>query len=152
MITSLAIAFIALGVAIGSWFRPTPANKRAPIPNYTNQQVTEAKTAVCAAYEKVSKAGDVAGARTSGSDPTSILTVATSTRQVLDAGSRYLLAKLDAEPATPPDLAAAVRRLANVYQEMTMDYLDGLTNSDPELSPSLRAGDEAHSTIEGLCK
>jgi hypothetical protein len=152
VIAALAIAFIALGVAVGSWFRPAPANKPSPGPAYTSQQVAAAKTAVCAAYQQVSKAGDVAGSRNGGSDPTSILTVATSTRQVLDVSSRYLITKLDKEPATPPDLAAAVRKLANVYQEMTVDYLDGLSNSDPELSPLLQAGDEAHSTIEGLCK
>jgi hypothetical protein len=142
---------VTLGVAIVGWFRPVPT-KPPPAPTYSNQQVADAKAAVCSAYQQVRKAGDVAGARNGGSDPTSILTVATSTRQVLDVGSRYLVTKLDAEPATPSDLAAAVRKLADVYQEMTVDYLDGLSNSDPELGPLLRAGDEAHSTIENRCK
>ena len=142
---------VTLGVAIVGWFRPLPA-KPPPAPTYSNQQVAEAKAAVCGAYEQVRKAGDVAGARSGGSDPTAILTVATSTRQVLEVGSRYLITKLNTEPATPPDLAAAVQKLADVYQEMTVDYLDGLSNSDAELGPLLRAGDEAHSTIEGLCK
>ena len=152
MFAVLSVALlVTLGVAIVGWFRPVPA-KSPPAPTYSNQQVVDAKTKVCAAYEQVRKAGDAAGARNGGSDPTSILTVATSTRQVLEVGSRYLMTKLDAEPATPPDLAAAVRKLADVYQEMTVDYLDGLSNSDPELDPLLRAGDEAHSTIEKLCK
>jgi hypothetical protein len=142
---------VTLGVAMVGWFRPLPA-KPPPAPTYSSQQVAEAKTAVCTAYEQVRKAGDAAGARNGGSDPTAILTVATSTRQVLEVGSRYLITKLDAEPATPPDLAATVRKLADVYQEMTVDYLDGLSNSDPELGPLLRAGDDAHSTIQGLCK
>jgi hypothetical protein len=152
MFAFLVIALlVTLGVAIVGWFRPVPA-KPPPAPTYSNQQVADAKARVCTAYEQVRKAGDAAGARNGGSDPTSILTVATSTRQVLEVGSRYLMTKLDAEPATPPDLAAAVRKLADVYQEMTVDYLDGLSNSDPELDPLLRAGDEAHSTIEKLCK
>jgi hypothetical protein len=142
---------VTLGIAIVGWFRPVPA-KPPSAPAYSQQQVANARTTLCAAYEQVRKAGDVAGARNGGSDPTSILTVATSTRQVLDVGSRYLTAKLNAEPATPPDLAAAIRKLADVYQEMTVDYLDGLSNSDPELSPLLQAGDEAHSSIQGLCK
>ncbi|OMC52992.1 hypothetical protein A5745_23130 [Mycobacterium sp. IS-2888] len=152
---ALLIALVALGVAVGSWFRtasdskPTPA---APPVTYSQQQITDAKASVCAAYQQVRKAGDMAGARSGGSDPNAVLTVATSTRQVLDVGSRYLMTKLAKEPATPPDLAAAVRKLADVYQEMTVDYLDGLSNSDPELDPLLRAGDEAHSTIESLCK
>ncbi len=142
---------VTLGVAIVGWFRPVPA-KAPAAPTYSAQQVADAKAAMCSAYVQVRKAGDVAGARDGGSDPTSTLTVATSTRQVLDAGSRYLAAKLNAEPATPPDLATAVRKLADVYQEMTIDYLDGLSNSDPELSPLLKAGDQAHSTIQDLCK
>jgi hypothetical protein len=152
MFAVLSVALlVTLGVAIVGWYRPVPA-KSPPAPTYSNQQVADAKAKVCAAYEQVRKAGDVAGARNGGSDPTSILTVATSTRQVLEVGGRYLMTKLDAEPATPPDLAAAVRKLATVYQEMTVDYLDGLSNSDPDLDPLLRAGDEAHSTIENLCK
>ncbi len=152
MFAFLTVALlVTLGVAIVGWFRPLPA-KPPPAPTYSDQQVAEAKAAVCTAYEQIRKAGDVAGARNGASDPTAILTVATSTRQVLEVGSRYLITKLDTEPATPPDLAAAVRKLADVYQEMTVDYLDGLSNSDPELGPLLRAGDEAHSTIEGLCK
>jgi hypothetical protein len=152
---ALLIALVALGVAIGSWFRPAPENKPAfapPAVTYSQQQVADARSSVCGAYQQVRKAGDMAGARSGGSDPTAILAVATSTRQVLDVGSRYLMTKLAKEPATPPDLAAAVRKLADVYQEMTVDYLDGLSNSDPELDPLLRAGDEAHSTIESLCK
>jgi hypothetical protein len=142
---------VTLGVAIVGWFRPAPV-KPPPTPTYSKQQVADAKTALCAAYEQVRKAGDVAGTRNGGGDPTSILAVATSTRQVLDVGSRYLITKLNTEPATPSDLATAIRKLADVYQEMTVDYLDGLSNSDPELSPLLRAGDEAHSTIQGLCR
>jgi hypothetical protein len=142
---------VTLGIAILGWFRPVPA-KPPSATAYPQQQVANARTTLCAAYEQVRKAGDAAGARNGGGDPTSILAVATSTRQVLDVGSRYLISKLNAEPATPPDLAAAIRKLADVYQEMTVDYLDGLSNSDPELSPLLQAGDEAHSTIQGLCK
>lgn len=149
--TALAIAVVALGLAIGAWFRPVPMKPPAA-PPYSAQQVADAKVTVCSAYDQVRKAGDTAGQRNAGSDPTSILTVATSTRQVLDSGSRYLTTKLSAEPATPPDLAAAVRKLAEVYQEMTVDYLDGLSNSDPQLAPLLKAGDQAHSTIQDLCR
>ncbi len=79
-----------------------------------------------------------------------MLTVATSSRQVLDVGGRYLTTKLAELPATPPDLGAAVRKLATVYQQLTIDYL--AEAKDSELDPLLRAGNEAHSTIEGLCK
>jgi hypothetical protein len=107
---------------------------------------------VCTAYQKVQHALDISGARSGGSDPTAILAVATSGRQVLDFGGRYLLAKLAEKPATPTDLADAVRKLANNFQELTLGYLDGLTNSDREQQPILHASDEAALTIQRLCK
>ncbi|GAB7144464.1 hypothetical protein LRC484719_30580 [Mycobacterium riyadhense] len=153
LIAALLIAIVALGVAIGAWFRPTADNKPSPTPpapTYTDSQVASAKAAVCAAYAKVRKAGDIAGTRNGGSDPTATLATATSTRQVLGVGSRYLTTKLAEEPATPPELAVAVRKLANTYQELVVDYL--AEAGDSELNPLLRAGDEAHVTIERLCK
>lgn len=150
---ALLIALVALGVAIGSWFRPAPDNKPAPAApavTYSQQQVAEAKSSVCGAYQQVRKAGDVAGARSGGSDPTAMLAVATSSRQVFDVSSRYLSTKLAELPPTPPDLAAAVRNLASIYQQLAIDYL--AEAPDSELDPLVRAGNEAHSTIEGLCK
>ncbi|KLO26665.1 hypothetical protein ABH37_17585 [Mycobacterium haemophilum] len=151
MFTFLVVALLmTLAVAIGGWFRPVPGNKPPPAPTYTDQQIAEAKSKVCAAYAQVRKAGDVAGARNTGNDPTAVLAVATSTRQVLEVGSRYLMTKLAELPAISPDLAAAVRQLASIYQQLAIDYL--AEANDSELDPLVRAGNEAHSTIEGLCK
>jgi hypothetical protein len=140
---------VTLGVAIGGWFRPLPY-KPPPAPTYTAQQSAAAKAKVCAAYAKVHSAVGVTMARDGGADPTAQLAVATSARQALLAGSEYLLTNLSEEPATAPDLAAAVRKLASLFQEYTVEYLSGRTNSDIE--SSLRAGDETTLTIEKLCK
>jgi hypothetical protein len=107
---------------------------------------------VCAAFAKVDRALDVAGAQHGGDDPTSILAVATSVRQVLEVGSRYLSTKLTEQPATPPDLAKEVREFANSSQELVIGYLDGLTASDADLQPSRHEGDETTLTIRRLCK
>jgi hypothetical protein len=149
VIASLAIALIALGVAIGGWFRPPPP-KAAAKPTYSSQQVADAKAAVCAAYDKVHSAIGVTMGRDGGSDSTSQLAVATSARQALLAGSIYLQTTLSEEPATAPDLAAAIRKLTNLFRQYTIDYLNGRTNADME--SSLRDGDETTSTINGLCK
>lgn len=149
----MAIALISLAVGLVGWFRPTSHNdQRSPKPTYTDQQVANAKANVCAAFAKVDHALDVAEARGGSNDPTAILAAATSERQALDAGSRYLLTKLAEEPATAPDLANAVRNQADSYQESLIDYLDGLTNSDPDIQPALKAADEATLTIRRLCK
>jgi hypothetical protein len=150
--TALAIALIGVIVGVIGWFRPPPNNSRppsAPKPVYTGQQVTDARASVCAAYRKVHHALELSSARNGGSDPNAILVVATSGRQVLDAGSRYLLAKLSDKPATPPDLTYAVRKLAIAYQELAIDYLADV--SDSEMQPTFRDSDDATMTIERLC-
>jgi hypothetical protein len=153
--TALAIALIALAVGLVGWFRPVPHNDQTSAPSkptYTDQQTADAKAHMCAAFGKVDHAQDVAGARGGSSDPTAKLAVATSAREALDAGSRYLLTKLAEEPATPPELATAIRNQANSYQESLINYLNGLTNSDPDMQPVLKAADEATLTIRRLCR
>jgi hypothetical protein len=141
-----------MAIAIGSWFRPLLSTKAAapPAPIYTGQQIATAKADICAAFGKIDHALGVASARSGGSGPSASLAVAASTRQVFEVGSRYLLAKLAAEPATPADLTEAVRKLANSYQDAVVGYLADV--GDPELRPSLNAGDEATLAIRRLCK
>jgi hypothetical protein len=149
MFAFLVVALlVTLGVAIVGWFRPIPA-KPPPAPSYSQQQVADAKAHVCAAHEKVHHAVGLTSGRSSD-DPTMHLAIATSGRQALDVGGNYLLSTLAQEPATPPDLAAAVRKLATTFQELTVDYLAEV--SDSELDPLLRTSDQASVTIESLCK
>ena len=88
--------------------------------------------------------------RDHGADPTSTLAAATSARQAFAAGGGYLLTALSDEPATSPDLAGPVRRLAGVFQQLAVNYLAEV--GDAALDPLLRAGDEATLTIQQLCK
>lgn len=151
-LVSLGIALLAIGVALGAWLRPLPKNEPPPAATYTSQQVADAKAKVCAAYAKVHRALVLSADRSGDSDPTAALAIATSGRQVLDAGSRYLLTKLSDLPATPPELGTAIRKLAASYQELTIGYLDGLTNSDMEMKSPLQASDDSTAAIERLCK
>ncbi|MDT5173550.1 MAG: hypothetical protein QOG37_801 [Mycobacterium sp.] len=145
---SLGIALLAIGVAIGPWFRPLPKNEPPPAPTYSSQQVADAKAKVCAAYGKVHRAVGLTSGRNSD-DPTTRLVIATSGRQALEVGSSFLLARLTEEPATPSDLAVAVRKLANTFQELAIDYLAEV--NDSELDPLLRISDQESSTIENHC-
>jgi hypothetical protein len=147
---SLVVALLAICVAIGAWFRPLPENKSAPAPNYTNQQVADAKSKVCAAFDKVNNAVRATTARDKGSDYASQLASAVNVRQALAAGSQYLSTVLNEEPAIPGDLASNIRSLVNAYQLLTIELLADAPDS--EKSPIVRSGDETTSTIEGLCK
>jgi hypothetical protein len=151
--TALAIALIALAVGVAAWFRATPHNNQPPPkPTYTQQQIADAKTNICTAFGKLERAVEVAKAVPRGDDANGQLAAATTIRQVFDVFSRYLLAKLAEEPATPADLATAIRKEANSLQEGVVGYLDGLTNSDPALRPLVDANSEAADTIQRLCK
>jgi hypothetical protein len=150
MFASLVIALVAVGVAIGAWFRPTEPAKAPSPPVYSDQQIAAAKADVCAAFTKVDHALGVAAARNGGTDPTAGLAVATGTRQVFEVGSRYLLTKLADEPATPSDVADAARKLASGYQEAAVDYL--AQAGDSELKPALNNSDDATLTLRRLCK
>src|ERR1700755_1353647 len=153
MFVTLTIALIGIAVGFVGWFRPVPHNNQPPPkPTYTAQQTADAKAKVCVAFEKLERAVGVANAVPHGSDANGTLAAATTMRQVFDVASRYLFATLAELPATPADLAAAVRNAANSLQEGVMGYLDGLTNSDPEMQPLVNANTEAAETIRGLCK
>jgi hypothetical protein len=148
--TALAIAFIALAVGLTAWLRPAPRNNQPPPkPTYTDQQTADAKAKVCAAYEKLDRAVGVLNALPKSSDT---LVTAMNTRQVFDVFSRYLLATLADEPATPADLAAAVRKDASSLEEAVIDYQDGFSNSDPEMRSVVDANTAAANTIRQLCK
>jgi len=150
--TALVAALACIAVGFLGWFRPALQNNLPAKTSYTNQQLASAKSSVCAAFAKVDHALDVADARNSSGDPTAQLAVATGTRQVFDAGSRYLLTKLDEEPATSPELATAIRQQADSLQELSVGYLDGLPNSATEQQPALTAMNESTTAIRRLCK
>jgi hypothetical protein len=152
-IASIAIALVALGVAIGSWFRPMPDNKPPPAPSspaFTEQQTAEAKAKVCATYDKVHQAVLNNTGRSGGTDPIALLGVAANARLALYDGGEYLLKILAEQPATPPELATAVRQLVNSYQQLAVNYMAEVSQS--EIDSSLHAGDQPNATIYGICK
>jgi hypothetical protein len=102
---------------------------------------------VCAAYQKVRRANEANATRNGGDDPNLQLLVAVNERQIYVASSAYLLTTLGDEPATPSDLAVAVRKLADEYQVVTLNFLASDTSKQER-----DAADQAWSTIQSLCK
>jgi hypothetical protein len=149
-IAAMALALLAIGVAIGSWFRPAPTSKPAAGPTYTSQEIADAKSKVCTAFGKVHNAIQLTGARDRGPDYATQLASAVNARQALVAGSQYLSTTLNDTPATPPDIAGGVRNLTNVYQFLTVQLL--AEAPDSEINASVRSGDDATSKLENLCK
>jgi hypothetical protein len=148
----IAIAIALIGVAVGfvGWFRPTPHNNQPPPkPTYSAQQTADAKAKVCAAVGKLDRAVSVAKGLPKGPDP---LVASINVRQIFDVFSRHLLATLAEEPATPADLATAVRKQADTLAEVVIGYEDGFGTFDPELKPVVDANSAATDTTQRLCK
>lgn len=152
--SALAIALIALGVGLVGWFRPVPhANQPPPKPTYTAQQIASAKTEICTAFAQVNHGIDLADTESAtSSDRAAKVAAVALTRQALDFGSRYLLAKVTEEPATPAELASAVRQQAKALEELLVGYINGASSSDQSLEPAQKASDEAADKIRQLCK
>jgi hypothetical protein len=149
MFVMLLITLVAVAAAVAAWLRPIPpsAETTSPTSAFTDQQVSDAKSNVCNAYAKVHHAVDTNAQRTGGEDPTAQLAVAVNMRQVYVLGSAYLLHTLGDEPAAPHDLADATRKIAGLFQVLSLEGL----SSDPT-GPTLGVVNETGSTIEGLCK
>src|SRR3984957_9858225 len=92
MFVMFLITLVAVGSAIAAWLRPIPHETSAspPTPSYSEQQVSDAKSDVCAAYEKVHHAVNTNVQRTGGDDPTAQLAVAVNMRQGYVVGSAPL--------------------------------------------------------------
>jgi hypothetical protein len=149
MFVMFLITLVAVGAAVAAWLRPIPHETSAtqPTPTYTERQVSDAKAKVCAAYEKVLNATTVNANGTLGDDPTSRLLTAVNQRQVFNIGSAYYWKTLAEEPATPPDLAAAMDKLAHLYQTINLAGIVG----DPNEADH-NAANETGAKIQELCK
>ncbi|MCH9667111.1 MAG: hypothetical protein K0U76_12265 [Actinomycetia bacterium] len=122
-------------------------------PEYTDGQRSEAKTAICAAFETVSLGvarntnleppggpGDIVGA----------LAVAANARVALYDGGHYLLARLD--PATPADLAREIRTFGNQLMDIGAAATAGVPNTDPVQAGRLTDAETTSTAITGLCR
>jgi hypothetical protein len=145
---ALAVAVLALGVAVFALL-----HAGADEPDYTDDQRSEAKAAICVAFETVSKgvtmntnlvppggSNDIGGA----------LAVAANARVALYDGGQYLLARL--EPATPADLAREVGNFGNQLMDIGAAATAGVPNTDPVQAGRLKNAEAASTAISGLCR
>jgi hypothetical protein len=149
VVVMFVITLVAVGAAVAAWLRPMPDTKSATSPavTFSAQQVADAKSKVCEAFEKAEKASKSNLGRSGGDDPNAQLLVAVNMRQVFVAGSVHLLDTLVDEPAAPADLAAAAKKLADLLQVIMLDGLAG----DPN-DPGHNAVNETAERIQNLCK
>ena len=145
---ALAVALLSLGVSIFALVRTFDS-----APEYTAAEQSDAKTAICSAFETVRTgiatntnvappggSGDISGA----------LAVAANARIALLDGGQYLLARL--QPATPTDLAGEVRRLANQLMDIGAAATAGVPNTDEVQAGRLQDAEAASAAVSGRCQ
>jgi hypothetical protein len=148
-VIAIVIAVIAVAVAIGAWFRPVPKPEAPAAKTYSEQEVADAKKAVCDAFDQVKKSVTAAGAK-SGDNPTDTFVVAVNIRVALTASSNYLFQTLDANSAVPKDLADPIRNLAITYRKIVMEQLADTSAAD--LNPLATSADEEFANIKQACQ
>lgn len=85
-----------------------------------------------------------------GQDPVAQAAVAGNARLALVGGGDYLLRQLDS--STPSQLADAARAFARDLQDIGINALAGVQNSDPGQAARLAEGDSARKQVADLCK
>jgi hypothetical protein len=151
-ITALAVAAVAIAVAVGSWFRPeygSDASTVSDAPAYGEQEIADAKTALCEAHALVGRATRTAAARRSD-DPTITYIVATNVRLSATASSDYIRQKLLDYPAAPSNLANALRTLAVTYQQTTL--LNLADAQEAELDTAYNLLDKTDAEVVKACQ
>lgn len=151
VIISLVIAVIAIAVAIGAWFRPAP-EAPPPVdaaPQYSDQEISDAEKAVCAAYNKMVQSVSGAGGQSSD-DPTTQQIYAVNIRVATHVASDYLLRQLAENPASPTRLTANVRELAILYNDVVLAQLANAPRS--ALDPLYSKVDAADAKVVEACK
>jgi hypothetical protein len=141
---ALLIAVVAVALAAWSLMSGSSGTSEA------GKQPGDPKTRVCSAYQTVSQAVSAQTHAELGQDPIALSAVAANARLALLGGGQYLLDRLD--PATPSELADAVRTFANNLQDIGIYALAGVPNSDPEQAARLTQGDVANQQLRSLCK
>jgi len=152
IVLALVLAVAAVGLSGWTLYRLSQTGTSSA-PRYTDAERADAKRQVCAAADLVRRGVSLnTNLQPAGGpdDVTGILAVAANARISLSDGGQYLLARLD--PATPADLADAVKKFANGLMDIGAAATAGAQNSQPDQAARLRDAGAANTTIADLCK
>ncbi|MCV7108157.1 hypothetical protein [Mycolicibacterium chitae] len=150
LVLTAALAVIAIIIAIASWFQPAPEPEaQATEQQFSEQEVTEAKEAVCGAWDAAYNAIQTAASRTSN-DETIAFILAVEVKLAFHASGDYIESALRDHSATENDLAEAARQLSSAYHRAILFQLaDEPSNKVDEIKSEIRA---AESTLKLECE
>lgn len=146
-IVAVALAAIALGFAVAAWLRAATAPDASPA--YTQEQVADAKKAVCEAFDLGQRALKVTGSKT-GTNPSDDFIVAVNSRVAVQSISDHLQTTVSQQPATPPNLADFATELSGIYRRLLLQLLADRTTQ--ELSGLYGDLDASTSRVQQACQ
>ena len=147
MIVALVLSLLALALAGAAWFRPT--RSAAPeAPQYSAEQIADAKKNLCDAYDVVYRAAQRAGTATSD-DPNQKYMVALNVRLVFNTSADHLFTVVNNNSAAPADLLNSTKLLASTYQKIVL----GQSGDAPkeEMDANYADVDNADRSIKAAC-
>ena len=142
------LGLVGLIAGMAGCMRPAASGEAAK-PVYSEQQVADAKKAVCEAYAKGMRSIRVVAKRQPANDADR-LGVAVNSRAGLVAVSTYFNDKLEVNPAAPSELREQLEKLAQQYQEVAIAQLADETPLD--YKSNLDAIDASVVEIDRLCQ
>lgn len=141
----VVLGLLGLLVGVAAWFRAAP---HEAVDVYTEQQVADAKKAVCEAYAEGVRSFRIAADRTVN-NPEDRLPVAVNTRVAEVAVSNYLNNAIDTNPAAPVELQRSVRQLAKSYLDIALTQL--AEGAAPDVEPFALSADDAIAETNRTC-
>ena len=148
-IVGSVLGLLGLIAGAAAWLRPLPAAESSA-PVYSEQQVADAKKAVCEAYGEVKQALTASSSKDGDDNPAANLAIAVNVRLALYAGSDYLLTVLQAHPATADGLRRPAEEIAAVYQRVTVKQIGEVPRPDLDHFADQAKADAAQ--IEAACQ
>lgn len=150
-VVAVTLSLVSLGLSAWTAFRPELSTSVKP--DRGAGQRAEAKAAICGAVDLVRRGVAVnTNVQSPGGegDVTGALAVAANARVSLFDGGFYLRERLD--PATPAELADAVRAFADTLMDVGAAATAGALNTDPDQAARLRDADTENAKVADLCK
>ncbi|KQR99411.1 hypothetical protein ASG12_00810 [Williamsia sp. Leaf354] len=121
-------------------------------PSYSDaQRATDTRT-VCDAFALNLKAVSIQTGSQAPAGESGVSAAAANARLALFAASVNLTDALEAAPAAPEGLRAAVTDLAKQYRTVATQYLAGATNTASEVTAAVRSAGTAATSVSNACR
>lgn len=146
-ILGVVLGLLGLATGTAAWFRAAPSHSAAPA--YSEQQVADAKKAVCEAYAKGVRSMRVVTGRVVD-NPSEALPVAVNSRLAEVAVANYFINTAAANPAAPSEIKSMMSQLAKAYEEVALIQLADGTPTDYQAQKQFV--NDSVQTLDEICR